>query len=219
MWVFLMTVCLLDQNQAAPFPWERSSLQPALQQQLDQTAPSAAPDVGQQKTSSSSSSSSSVSSESSQSSESRQQLREQQQLENTAVEQMDSSQESSPSSTISGLWLNELVSVGERAAARRRRRRGDDSVASRESRPRALMTSLHLRGRPRGLRLAAGEAAAGPGGAVTARGGAEREEGGVTGEEIDAEFPRLPGGLTLDSPGRAHLHGYHGNEAGLELGL
>ncbi len=52
------------------------------------------------------------------------------------------------------------------------------------------------------------------------------EEGGVREDEMDAEFPRLlddsterADGLTLDSPGHADHHGYHGNEAGLELGL
>lgn len=69
------------------------------------------------------------------------------------------------------------------------------------------------------------------GGALTEVGGAESvvgvaEEGGDKGEEIDAEFPRLlddsaerADDLTLDSPGLAHHHNYHGNEAGLELGL
>lgn len=73
------------------------------------------------------------------------------------------------------------------------------------------------------------------GGVVEAMvGGATRDGdvvGGVVGgaeegEEADAASPRLvddsteqADGLTLDSPGHAHHHDYHGNEVGLELGL
>ncbi|XP_070786166.1 uncharacterized protein [Enoplosus armatus] len=171
-----------------------------------------------------------------------QQLRERQKLENTAVEQMDSSQESSellqsPSNRNSSLWLNELVLLGERDT-------GDDSVGSRESRHPALLWTFHhllsqVRLGGRGLSLTAGEAAAGLGGAIGEGGGpitdvggpdgdmglAAVEEGGVR-EEIDAEFPQVmddsterADGMTLDLPGHAPRHGYHGNEAGQELGL
>lgn len=48
--------------------------------------------------------------------------------------------------------------------------------------------------------------------------------GGATGAETDAEFPRRledseEDGLTYDHPDHAHHHGYHGDEAELELGL
>ncbi|KAL7374980.1 hypothetical protein ABVT39_010064 [Epinephelus coioides] len=248
MWKFVLTVCLLHQNQAVPLPWEHGSLQPFLQQQLDQSSPSPPPDVLQQTTSSSSSSSSSssVSSESSQSSEETQQLREQQNLENTAVEQVDTSQESSelpqsPSNTTSSLWLNELILVGERAGERdRETETGDNSAESTESRHRALMLTIHdLLSAPR-LDGHGVEAAAEAGEVITHMGGAEGEagvtagevggetadtgvaaveEGGVRGEEIDAEFPRLMDDSTEAVDRHANHHGYHGNEAELELGL
>ncbi|XP_045920027.1 uncharacterized protein LOC123979961 [Micropterus dolomieu] len=238
MWVFLIMVCLLDQNQASPLPWEHSSLQPILQQQADQTMPSAVPD--QLKTSSSSSSSSSASSESSQSSEGPQQLRERQALENAAVEQVDSAQESSEvlqpaSNSSSTLWLQELVSLGGRAGERDGERDTWDDD-SRERRHRVLQLTSHGLLSPPRLNLTADQDAAGPGeatgdqgGAITEGGVAENEvgvaageEGGVRGEEIDSEFPHLladgserPNGLTFDS----HDQGRRGNEAELELGL
>ncbi|XP_076581675.1 uncharacterized protein LOC143317409 [Chaetodon auriga] len=204
MWMFVMMVCLLDQNQASPLPWEHRSLQLILQQQLDQTSPSPTPDVGQQRTSSSSSSSSSVSSESSQSSESFELLQ-------------------APSNSNDSLWLSELVLLGQRASERAGdRETGDDSVGSTE-RHRALLLTFHrllspprLGGRGPGL-------AAGVGGA-TAEGGVKGvvgvvEEGGNKREDMDPVFPRPADRLTFDVPDHAHHHDYHGNEAGLELGL
>ena len=104
-----------------------------------------------------------------------------------------------------------------------------------------LLTFHHLMTRPRGVALTAGGAAADLGGAIRWEGVAETVVGGVTrdrdvvggvvggaeeGEETDAASPQLEDdsteradGLTLDSPGHAHPHNYHGNEAGLELGL
>lgn len=89
-----------------------------------------------------------------------------------------------------------------------------------------LLSQPRLGGRGPGL--AAGEAAAGVGGA-TAEGGVEGvvgvlEEGGDKGEDSHLDFLRLvddsgqrADGLTLDL--LDHAHDYHGNEAGLELGL
>ncbi|XP_005952454.1 uncharacterized protein LOC102289413 [Haplochromis burtoni] len=227
MWLLLMIVSLLDQNQAVPLPGDLHSLQLLLQSQVDQTAPSAPPDPAQKITSSSSSSSSSVSSESSQSSEGPQMVRERQNLENTAVEQVDSSQESEEllqppsdtnSTTSTNLWINELVLLGERAGEQegdgeRDTRDGEDSVES-QHRP-LLMTFHHLLTQPRHRE---------PGliSEVAAEGGVS-EVGDVGGaREENSEFLRLWGdsiereaGLTFDVPDQ----GLHENEAGLELGL
>ncbi|XP_008303664.1 uncharacterized protein LOC103375226 [Stegastes partitus] len=218
MWLFLMVVALLDHSWAAPLPGKHGGLQLLLQDQVYvtfSTTPAAPP---QKQSSSSSSSSSSASSESSQSSEGPQQLRERQNLENTAVEQVDSSQESSerlqtPSNT-SSLWLNELVRLGQRVFEREGdagdEDAGDDSV---ESRHRALMlTYHHLLSRLRHRET----------GAVRAVGGAAGDVGGAREEKLDGQFPRLlvnnieeGDGLTFDLPGL----GSHGDEAELELGL
>ncbi|XP_035005496.1 uncharacterized protein LOC118102962 [Hippoglossus stenolepis] len=205
MWMFLLMVSLLDQNQAAPSTGERGgSVQLSLQQQGEQTTVNLdLPDIAQQTTSSSSSSSAS-SSESSQSSEEVQQLRDR---ENLAVEQMDSSEESLTNSI---LWLNELVSLGERVDERHR----DDSVEIQErSRPqttdRILTTEV--------------------GGATTALQGSvsptvDGLEGGARGD-VNVEFGRLlddsverEDDLTFDVPDHGQ-HSYHGDEAELELGL
>ncbi|XP_030580588.1 uncharacterized protein LOC115776924 [Archocentrus centrarchus] len=217
MWLLLMIV-LLDQNQAAPLPGELHSLQ-LLQNQMDQTAPSPPPDPPHILTSSSSSSSSSVSSESSQSSEGAQMLRERLNLENTAVEQVDSSQESvellqppsyTNSTTSTNLWFNELVLLGERVGEQDgdgERDTGDNSVES-EHRP-LLMTFHHLLTRPRHRETNHISEAATEG------------DGGVGGaREETFELPRLSDdsteaehGLTFDEPDQ----GFHGDEAGLGL--
>ncbi|XP_026180388.1 uncharacterized protein LOC113140686 [Mastacembelus armatus] len=225
MWMFVVLLGLLHRSPAAPVTGEHSgSLQLVLQPQLDQPTPSATTDMNQQTTSSSSSSSDT--SESSQSSEGPQQVRERLNLENTAVEQVESFEDGSqegleflqpPSNSSTSLWLNELVLLGERAAERdRERETGDDSTDS--GRQRALLMTFHpLLTRPRTE----------TGGPSTQEGGAEglmgvvTEEGGVKEEKVDAVFPQLvhtePGdGPTFDY---AHYNGYHGNEAAPELGL
>ncbi|XP_051799974.1 centrosomal protein 224-like [Acanthochromis polyacanthus] len=87
MWLFLMTVVLLDLSQATPLPGERSDLQFLLQDQVYLTISTTPAPPPQKRSSFSSSSSSSASSESSQSSEGPQQLRERQNLENTVTTQ------------------------------------------------------------------------------------------------------------------------------------
>ncbi|CAJ1048328.1 uncharacterized protein LOC114921865 [Xyrichtys novacula] len=244
MWALMLMMFLLDQNQAAPLPWEQLSLQPIGQLQ-DQTrpSPSARPATARPRTFSSSSSSSSASSESSQSSEGVQPLRDRRKLENTAVEQVDSSQESLelPSSPSSSLWLSELVLLGQRAHERGgERSTGDDSAGSAESRQRAMTLTFHpLMTRPRldgGLPdLTPAEAASSLGAGTGEGGGAviDEDEGGVANAEEGgvgggAEFDsfRRPfgdsverGGLTFDSPGHTHHNGFYGNEGELELRL
>ncbi|XP_051799973.1 uncharacterized protein LOC110972078 isoform X2 [Acanthochromis polyacanthus] len=207
MWLFLVTVVLLDLSQATPLPGQRSDLQFLLQDQVYLTI-STTPAPPPQKRSSSSSSSSSSASESSQSSEGPQQLRERQNLENTSTEHLQ------PPSNTSSLWLNELVLLGERVSDRDgdggNEDGGDNSV---ESRHRALMLTYHhllsrLRHRDPGL--------------ITGVGGAAGDVGGAREEHLDGEFPNLSdnsmeGGnrLTFDLPGLSS----HGDEAALELGL
>ncbi|XP_056225008.1 uncharacterized protein LOC130164352 [Seriola aureovittata] len=220
MWMFVVIVALLDQNQAAPSTGERGG---SLQlQQLDLTTPSTVTYLAEQRTSSSSSSSS----ESSQSSEEPQQMRERQNLENTAVEEADSSQESSellksPSNSSTSLWLSELVSLGERVGVRDRKRDTGDESVERESKHRALLLTFHpLLSRTQttepGLTTEEG-------GAVPTVGGASKVEGVARGAEVDAEFPQLSEeskeqeeGLMYNLPDHAHNHG---DEAELELGL
>lgn len=88
-------------------------------------------------------------------------------------------------------------------------------------RPQALMLTYHHLLSPPRLAGRGLEAPAEGGGAVTAVGGAEREEGVARGEETDVEFPRPSDDSTetADGPIALHHRGYHGNEAGLELGL
>ncbi|KAF3698410.1 hypothetical protein EXN66_Car014091 [Channa argus] len=244
MWMFLVIVALLDQNQAAPFAGTNSSsLQFSFQDQMDQTQPSAMPDVVQQQTASSSSalSSSADTSESSQSSEGAQQMRERQNLENTAanmentaVEHMESSQESteslpSPSVGNTSLWLNELVSLGQQAGERDRETDArDNSVES--SRHRA-QTFHPLLSRPQTKESSLTNEVNGattPGGVVTPTvAGTGGAVGVDAGEKSDEE--ELPQTLddstekadrqTFNLLGHPHHHGYHGNEGGLELGL
>ncbi|XP_040887705.1 uncharacterized protein LOC121177437 [Toxotes jaculatrix] len=197
-------------------PGERGrSLRLVLQHQVDQTTPSAVTDVTRQKTSSSSSSSSSVSSESSQSSEGPQQVRERQNLENTAVEHMDSSQETSeilqsPSNSSTSLWLNELVSLG---------------VESRERRHRVQLLTSHLMSRPQTRETSPTTEVGGTttyrDGAIQTTGGDLGVEGGARGAEVDSESPRLldDSREREDVPDHTHHHGYHRDEEGLELGL
>ncbi|XP_030580648.1 uncharacterized protein LOC115776970 isoform X2 [Archocentrus centrarchus] len=187
MWLLLMIVSLLDQNQAAPLPGELHSLQ-LLQNQMNQTAGA-------------------------------QMLRERLNLENTAVEQVDSSQESvellqppsyTNSTTSTNLWFNELVLLGERVGEQDgdgERDPGDNSVES-EHRP-LLMTFHHLLTRPRHreTNLISEAATEGDGGVGRAR-------------EKTFELPRLSDdstegehGLTFDEPDQ----GFHGDEAGLGL--
>lgn len=219
-----MTVVLLDLSRAAPLPGERVNLQLLLQDQVYvtiSTTPAAPP---QKQSSSSSSSSSSASSESSQSSEGPQQLKERKNLENTAVEQMDSSQESSePLQALlnsTSLWLLLGERVSERdgdGGDRGDEDGGDDSV---ESRHRALtLTYHHLLSR---LRHSEPGRITGAGGAAGDVGGAAGDVGGSRAEHLDDKFQHLSddsmeGGnrLTFNLPGLSS----HGDEAMLELGL
>ncbi|KAG7214964.1 hypothetical protein INR49_022924 [Caranx melampygus] len=139
-----------------------------------------------------------------------QQIQEQQNLENMAVEQVDSSEESSevfqsPSNSSTSLWLSELVLLGERVGERDREKdTRDDDVLSLTFHPLLSQAEPSL--------------------SMTRGGRGSLGVGGATRAETDAEFPRLlddseENGLTYDHPDHAHHHGYHGDEAELELGL
>ncbi|KAK2863596.1 hypothetical protein Q5P01_003129 [Channa striata] len=155
-------------------------------------------------------------------------------MENTALEHMESSQESveilqSPSTGNTSLWLNELVLLGQRGSERDTETdTGDNSVES--SRHRALMFHPLLT-RPRSKEPSLTTAADGaptPGGVVMPTvAGTEGAAAVAAGEQSEEdEFPQLlddstekADGLTFNLLGHPYHHGYHGNEDGLELGL
>ncbi|KAK2863584.1 hypothetical protein Q5P01_003117 [Channa striata] len=170
-------------------------------------------------------------------------------MENTALEHMESSQESveilqSPSTGNTSLWLNELVLLGQRASERDTETdTGDNSVESSQHRVtpsqhdslvtdnvEALMFHpllTRLRSKEPSLTTAA-DGAPTPGGVVMPTvAGTEEAAAAAAGEQSEEdEFPQLPDdstekadGLTFNLLDHPYHHGYHGNEDGLELGL
>nr|XP_015801791.2 uncharacterized protein LOC107376963 [Nothobranchius furzeri] len=232
MWMFLIVVSLLDQNQAASLPGKHGSVQLLLQQQY-QTAITPSPVAPQQKTSSSSSSSSSSSdsSDSSQSAQAFQLMRDQPKLENTeggqvdlsqeVGEQVDLSQESSefflptsaPSST--NLQLSELVLLGQRAEERQ------------DSQNKAMPHTFHLllspsRETPQTTKVGGDFTDGGVyvGGVGGAGGQQDAGDDHDTDEDELNGIPRVSDDSMEGGNGLAlHLPGHRSDEAGLELAL
>nr|XP_043876860.1 uncharacterized protein LOC122766234 [Solea senegalensis] len=218
MWMFLLIVSLLDQNQASPTAGARGdAVQLIPQQEPVPITPSTTTAINQQTGSSSSSSSSSASSESSQSSEGLQQVRERQNQETMALEEMDSSQESRRNKSADP-WLNEPALVRE-GLDEQQRHAGDDSV---ESQHQALLLNLHhLLGQPETKEIIPTKEV---GGETTYVSENALDGGGVGADIVDAQLLPLDSmerenELTFDTPYHYHYHGHRGEEAALELGL
>ncbi|XP_029985476.1 uncharacterized protein LOC115415934 isoform X1 [Sphaeramia orbicularis] len=224
MWLVLMMVCLWTRDEARPVPGELHDLHDPhdlqdLQEQLSQMSPSAGPDhQDQDRQRPSSSSSSSSSSQSSQSSEETLQLKQTQNLDDMAVEQMDSEEildqvRFRSNRTQASPWSDGLVLLGRpQTHTDSHEDTGDDSD---QDQHRTLLLSLHhLFSRSR--HQAVGGASAQEGGVLT-HGGA-MSAAAVGGAEPDFDQGSEEG-LTSDLQHYSHHHGYDTEEAGLVLGL